>query len=277
MAGLAIVFVIGGIGVRLANAEKVDVALGGAEQQLSLTSASTAAATPDPAAPVATTLAKLPRRVAVVGDSQANALVKNAPGGLGHYLRLSNGAVDGCGLIDSGSIVTRARFRRDFDNCDGWEQDWGRSAAGNDVTLVVIGAWDVFDVNRNGTRVPFGSGQDDSYLRAQLGRGIAAITAAGSKAALLQVPCYRNVDGGGLVALPERSDDNRTAHLNDLLRAAAAADPEHVVFVPGPAEWCNDPAVATDLGYRWDGVHYYRPGAKLVFDTITPELLKIPI
>ena len=120
VAGLAVVFVIGGLGVRLANAEKVDVALGGAEQQLSLTPATSAPGTPGPAAvAVATTLAPLPRRVAVVGDSQANALVKNAPSGLGQYLRLSNGAVEGCGLIDSGSIVTRARFRRDFDNCDG--------------------------------------------------------------------------------------------------------------------------------------------------------------
>jgi hypothetical protein len=142
---------------------------------------------------------------------------------------------------------------------------------------VVIGAWDVFDVRRDGSRVSFGSTQDDQYLSAQLHRGIAAVTATGSKVALLEVPCYRNVDGGGLVALPERSDDQRTAHLNDLLRAAAADDPDHVVFVAGPKQWCSDPAIATDLGYRWDGVHYYRPGAKLVFDTITPALLQIPL
>jgi peptidoglycan/LPS O-acetylase OafA/YrhL len=275
VAGLALVFVIGGLGVRLANAETVDIALGGAEQQLSVTPPTSAAA-PSPV-PVRTTLPALPRRVAVVGDSQASALVKNAPSGLSQYLRVSNGAVEGCGLVDSGSIVTQARFRRDFGNCHGWEQRWGRSAAGNAVTLVVIGAWEVFDINRDGSRVAFGSTQDDQYLSAQLQRGIAAITAAGSKAALLEVPCYRNVDGGGLVALPERSDDQRTAHLNDLLRAAAAADPKHVVFIRGPAEWCRDPAVATDLGYRWDGVHYYRPGAKLVFDAITPELLQIPV
>ena len=141
----------------------------------------------------------------------------------------------------------------------------------------MIGAWDVFDVRRDGARVAFGSPQDDQYLTAQLQRGIAAVTATGSKVALLEVPCYRNVDGGGLVALPERSDDQRTSHLNTLLRAAAAADPQHVVFVAGPKQWCSDPSIATDLGYRWDGVHYYRPGAKLVFDTITPALLQIPL
>ena len=277
LAGLALVFVIGGISVRLVNADKVDIAVGGAVQQLALVPAAPAAGSAGPV-PAATTLpADLPRRVAIVGDSQATALARNAPTNLGKYLRITDGAVDGCGLIDSGSIVTSARFQRDFDNCDGWEQRWARSAKGNAITLVVIGAWDVFDVRRDGSRVTFGSPQDDQYLSAQLHRGIAAVTATGSKVALLEVPCYRNVDGGGLVALPERSNDQRTAHLNAILRAAAADDPDHVVFVAGPQQWCSDPAIATDLGYRWDGVHYYRPGAKLVFDTITPALLQIPL
>ena len=48
-----------------------------------------------------------------------------------------------------------------------------------------------------------------------------------------------------------------------------------MTFVDGPREWCEDHAIATDLAYRWDGVHYYRPGAKLVFDTIAPQLLAI--
>jgi hypothetical protein len=276
VGGLALVFVIGGLGVRLANAEKVDITLGGAEQQLSLPPPPPTAAA-GAAASAPTLPAALPRRIAIVGDSQATALVRNAPTGLGQYLNVSDGAVEGCGLVDSGSIVTSARFRRDFENCRGWEQKWARSARGNAITLVVIGAWDVFDVRRDGARVAFGSTQDDQYLAAQLRRGIDAVTATGSKVALLEVPCYRNVNGGGLVALPERSDDQRTDHLNTLLQAAAADDPAHVAFVAGPKQWCSDPSIATDLGYRWDGVHYYRPGAKLVFDTITPALLQIPL
>jgi hypothetical protein len=211
-----------------------------------------------------------------VGDSQAIALVKNAPKGLGRYLTLVNGAVEGCGLNDSGTIITAAAVRRDFGNCSGWQAKWGNAARRSTVTLVVIGAWDVFDVRRNGSVVKFATPAGDAYLAAQLRSGVAAVKAAGSKVALLEIPCYRNVDGGGLVALPERSQDARTAHLNDLLRATAAEDPQHVVFLAGPRQWCSDPSVASDLGYRWDGVHYYRPGAKLVFDTITPALLQIP-
>jgi peptidoglycan/LPS O-acetylase OafA/YrhL len=337
LVAMAAVFLIAGLTVRLVNANAVDVAQGGAVQQLDLgtgtvagaaaVGASVAATTPGAsaasstpgasaasstpgasvAAPVAAstpgaavagstpdaavagstpdasaaasvpaTTAVLPRRVAVVGDSQATALVKNAPSGLGRYLTLSNGAVEGCGLNDSGTIVTAAAFRRDFGSCKGWQAKWEAAAHQATVTLVTIGAWDVFDVRRNDTVVKFGTPEGDAYLAAQLRSGVAAIEAAGSKVALLEIPCYRNVDGGGLVALPERSQDARTAHLNDLLRAAAAEDPQHVFFVDGPPQWCSDPSIATDLGYRWDGVHYYRPGAKLVFDTVTPALLQIP-
>ena len=76
---------------------------------------------------------------------------------------------------------------------------------------------------------------------------------------------------------PERGDDARVAHLTTLLRHAAARDPEHVTFVEGPDEWCGDELIATDVDYRWDGVHVYQRGAKLVFETIAPALLAIPI
>ena len=80
----------------------------------------------------------------------------------------------------------------------------------------------------------------------------------------------QDVDGAGVPALPERGDDARVAHVNELLRAVAASDPARVTFVEGPDEWCADEAVATDLGMRWDGVHVYNPGAALIYETITP-------
>ena len=43
-----------------------------------------------------------------------------------------------------------------------------------------------------------------------------------------------------------------------------------MTFVEGPDAWCADEAIATDVGMRWDGVHVYKPGAKLIFDTIAP-------
>ena len=58
-------------------------------------------------------------------------------------------------------------------------------------------------------------------------------------------------------------------------RAVAAANPATMTFVDGPDAWCADEAMATDVGMRWDGVHVYKPGAKLIYDTIAPALLAI--
>jgi hypothetical protein len=85
----------------------------------------------------------------------------------------------------------------------------------------------------------------------------------------------QDVEGAGVPALPERGDDARVAHVNELLRAVAASDPGRVTFVEGPDEWCDDETVATDVGMRWDGVHVYRPGAALVFTAIVPALLAL--
>jgi len=74
--------------------------------------------------------------------------------------------------------------------------------------------------------------------------------------------------------LPERADDQRVAHVNELLRSVAEARPE-VTFVEGPDAWCADEAIATDLNYRWDGVHVYKPGANLIYETIAPTLLEL--
>ena len=178
-----------------------------------------------------------------------------------------------------GPSSTAANFRRVFGNCEGWPDEWAEAAAEGQaqITLVVLGAWDVFDLDRDDGLLAFGTPEHDAYVTGQLQRGIDALVGAGSKVALLEVPCYEPVDGGGLVALPERGDEARTEHLNELFRQVAAANPASVSFITGPTEWCDDKAIATDLGYRWDGVHYYRPGAKLVFETIAPQLLAIPV
>jgi peptidoglycan/LPS O-acetylase OafA/YrhL len=228
-----------------------------------------------------TTLPRLPRRVVIVGDSTAHALAINLPSGIDETFDISDGGVDGCSVYGDGKVKSARNFGRTFADCgtatDQWVGDAQRSDA--DVALVVLGAWDVFDHEVDGVYIAFGSPESDARFVDGLQRGIDGLVAAGTQVALLEIPCMRPVDveGAGVPALPERGDDARVAHLNDLLRGLAAAQPEHVTFVPGPTQWCNDEAVSTDLGMRWDGVHVYKPGAKLVFETIAPTLLAIPV
>ena len=48
-----------------------------------------------------------------------------------------------------------------------------------------------------------------------------------------------------------------------------------MALLEGPPEWCNDEGVATDLNYRWDGVHVYTPGAELIYEKVAPQLLTL--
>jgi peptidoglycan/LPS O-acetylase OafA/YrhL len=241
---------------------------------------SAAAVAADVAPPIVATQENapiLPRRVVVVGDSVGKTLVRNMPVELAATLTVTSGAIEGCGLVD-GAIKTTARWRVSFSGCGDVPARWTAAVldAHAQVVVVTVGAWEVFDLRRDEGDLTFGSPEWVTYMRERLDVALAALASTGAHVALLEVPCFRPVDGGGLKALPERGDDTRTRLLNDMLRDAATSDPARVAFLPGPPGLCSDP-VATNLDYRWDGVHYYRPGASLVWSTITPSLLALPV
>ena len=275
------------VGVQLARADKVDVLAGP-----DVTAATTVPSSSSPNTTTATVLTtvvtapgavasglqgRLPRRVTVVGDSVGKMLVRNAPSSAKQIFTMVDGALEGCGIVD-GSMRSSSRQRRNFTGCENWPQQWANAVAGSraDIALVSIGAWDVFDLVRNGTTLTFGTPASDAYLLDQIRTAVLALEPTHAQIAFLEVPCYRPVDGGGLRALPERGDDARTRHLNALIHQAATEDPSHIHVIPSPPEYCTDPKVATDLNERWDGVHYYKPGAKRVWDYITNALLAIP-
>jgi len=309
-AAIAGVVLVGSLGLYYASVQRFDRAAGGPDVAIDLAKlqsavaggaiapsttatpvaddaavvpGATVPASPTSAAPVVASVVQPagPARVVIVGDSQAHALAINLPSGIDSAFTISDGSVEGCSVYDDGKVKSqRAGFNRSFADCGGWADKWGKAASKNhaQIALVVLGAWDVFDVEVGGQTIPFNTPAADKRFTDDLGVGVAALRAAGSKVALLEVPCMRpkDVKGAGVPALPERGDDARVAHLNSLLRQVAATDPSNVSFVPGPPEWCNDPAISTDLGYRWDGVHVYKPGAKLIYEAIAPALLAIP-
>jgi peptidoglycan/LPS O-acetylase OafA/YrhL len=243
------------------------------------TTATTAVNTPV----TSTTLAKLPRRMVIVGDSQAHSLAVNKPSGIEKTFVITNGSIDGCGVYDRGVGIggTSGKFRRNFANCKGFETKWANSAAQAkaDVALVVIGAWEVMDLQINSFLFKVNTVPADTMFKTQLQRGIDALRKQNVAVALLEVACMRPVEskGGPVPPLPQRGDDTRTGHLNALMREVAAPENDGVYFVNGPKEWCSDPKVANSLSYRWDGVHVYKPGAKLILESIAPAILQIPV
>ena len=204
----------------------------------------------------------------------------NAPDGIDDTFAITDGSIEGCSVYAAGSTrSSNAALDHSFVGCDRWEHEWADAASKGaaKVALVVLGAWDVFDLeDGDGNDLTFGTPAWDDYVAGQVRSGIAALVAAGvSQVGLLEVPCMRPVPAEGVPAYPERADDDRVAHLNALWHEIADADPGTVTFVDGPTEWCHDPAVATDLAYRWDGVHVWKPGSNLIFETIAPDLLAL--
>ena len=143
------------------------------------------------------------------------------------------------------------------------------------MTLVVLGAWDVFDMNIDGVVLPFGGPAFDEDWKTRVRSGIDAVLATGSKVALLPAACMRPIQIMDNLALPERGDDSRIAHVNDLLAQVADSYGSDVTLLDGPPEWCHDEAIATDVNYRWDGVHVYEPGAELIYEKVAPQLLQL--
>ena len=274
-----------GLVVFYVSVEPFDVAAGGGDAAFELAVPTTQPVLTQPVsdAPVTTTptvtLPVLPRSLSIVGDSQAHSLAINLPSGIESTFSIEDGSLDGCSVYDSGRVLSsRQNFNNSFSICANWLDEWANAARGTQVALVVLGAWDVFDLEVAGVVYPFASAEFDQLFIANLSNGVDTMTATGAKVALLEIACMRpqEVDGAGVPALPERGDDVRVAHLNDLQRSVAGARPD-VTFVEGPDEWCGDETIASDLGYRWDGVHVYKPGANLIYQTIAPALLAIPV
>jgi hypothetical protein len=218
-----------------------------------------------------------PVRVAVFGDSQGMTLLLNKPAGLGRYLKITDATLEGCGIMLN-RVSSRSGERRNLsDACPNWQRAWADRARTlrPQIALVMLGAWDVFDLTVDGSKIVFGTPAWDARFTDALGRGLDVLRRADAQIALSLLPCYRPVRGSAGL-WPERGDDQRTRHVNTLLRAAAAADPGRVFLVEPPSAFCSDPAIGANVRYRWDGVHYYRPGAKLYFTSVTPQLLAIP-
>ena len=227
-----------------------------------------------------TTLAVLPRSVAIVGDSQAHSLFVNLPRGIDAYFEFGDGSVNGCSVHDVGRVITaRKGFSNDFGICHGWAERWARAAEDTDLALVVLGAWDVFSIEEGDARSSSARSSTTGCSRADSGSdSMRSLRPALTPLCSRCRACGPSIARGAAVpALPERGDDSRVEHINTLLRRVAARAPERITFVEGPDAWCVDESIATDVDYRWDGVHVYRRGADLILETIAAPLLAIPV
>ena len=220
-----------------------------------------------------------PPRVALIGDSQGMTLYLNRPPDTAAYVHLLDDTTEGCDFL-GGRISSGAGDRRDLDaECGATVARWASRIERDhaDTALLMVGAWDLFDEEVDGAALPFGSSGWDAYFTDRLAQAVSTLKATGlPQLDLALLPCYRPThtadSSGGL--WPERGDDARVAHVNTLL-ASYAQDPAHQVrALYPPAQFCQDPTIASSRSYRWDGVHYYKPGARLYLRNAIPQLLE---
>jgi hypothetical protein len=213
-------------------------------------------------------------------------LVLNMPPDTGRYLKLDDQTIEGCGIL-LGRIASRSGEKRDLAAaCSSWPQKWAAKAAAEhpQIALVMLGAWDPFDLVLPDRTLTFGSPAWDTEYLARLDQGVKILQGSGAQVAIALLPVYRPVGKPGVGAgyWPERGDDARIAHINDLLKAYVARTPPAasgrptVFLVKPPAEFSAGNPIASNTAYRWDGVHFYKQGAQLYLKTVIPQLLAVP-
>jgi hypothetical protein len=278
-AFVSIVVIAGGtaVAVQLAAAARIPVASGPVDAGPEAT-LGPLVTTPSPSA-TARPLQPVPAggTVAFYGDSQGMTLVINKPADIGQYFSVLNDTIEGCGVL-LGKVASRSGEKRNLtSNCRNWQPTWASKVAQHkpDMAVIMIGAWDVFDLTLDeGGTLTFGSPEWDAHFTDAITRGIDTLLSDKTQVALALLPCYRPIRASAGF-WPERGDDDRTRHINELLTATAGRYDTGVRTLEPPEQFCTDPAIATSKAYRWDGVHYYKKGAALYFGAVVPQLLMV--
>jgi peptidoglycan/LPS O-acetylase OafA/YrhL len=219
-----------------------------------------------------------PSRVLVAGDSVAFSL--------GWYYRPDDipgvASIDitselGCGIY-TGTLYSKNGERlRPSPGCAAWSQRW-RAAVRRDrpvLSVMLIGAWEVFDIKVGDRLLRVGSAAHRAYLRRQLDEAIAILSGAGGRVVVLTTPCFEATSQGIAVGQTTRDDPHRIAALNDMLRSAVARHAASATLIDLQGYLCPNAKYASTLdgvALRVDGVHFTSGGAQLVWRWLGPQL-----
>jgi peptidoglycan/LPS O-acetylase OafA/YrhL len=249
-----------------------DLSLGPLVTQSSAPSASASASLGPPLAKGA--------KVAFFGDSQGHTLLLNKPVDLGKTINAIDSTIEGCGVVLGRIEDQKSHERRNLNNCSSWPSTWASRVhtVRPAVAVIMIGAWDVFDLGLDSGNLTFASAGWDAYFIQQISQGIDILRNGGATVAISLLPCYAATrpDSVGVGAgwWPQRSERVRTSHVNDLLRQTAATYADRVFTLDPPPEFCTDPVIGKSDPYRWDGIHYSKPGAQHYFRWVLPQLFQ---
>jgi peptidoglycan/LPS O-acetylase OafA/YrhL len=240
-------------------------------------SASTSSTAPLPTIPAVTHPGSM--RVLVVGDSVAASLghgmlpVQSQAG-----IVVSNEGYIGCGIARGGATSFKAYTQPAA--CLTWPQRWKAlvDAFRPDVTLVLLGRWEVLDRVHDGQWMHIGEPAFDAYLRSELELATSVLTSEGGRVAFLTAPCNNHelADLASPGRLPP-DDAHRVELFNEMQASVAAEHPGVTMMVPLADLLCpGGRYVASISGVPLrtsDGVHFMPLAGRLFVRAELPTVL----
>jgi photosystem II stability/assembly factor-like uncharacterized protein len=228
-------------------------------------------------------------RVLVVGDSFAHTLAMGLAGNASAYgVSLFDGSLDGCALARGSPVLLGPAPYPVSGPCaptgPGWPAQYQTDVATDrpDLSLLVLGPWDLSTRFIDGTWQAPGQTGFDAYYFAQLLTAVAILSADGGRVALTTVPDVRT-SGAELCVPPPSSSpgcptaEERVTALNAVARAVADGSSGRVTLIDlhgkldprDTFESTIDGVVARAA----DGVHLSAPGGRWLTPWLLPKLI----
>lgn len=221
-------------------------------------------------------------RVLLVGDSVAYSMADGFTTEVQQeeQLLVWNQSVLFCELA-AGARLENGRVIEESDRCDDWHTTWLQDVEefDPDVSVLHVGAWEIFDRRIDGEWRTFGTPEYDDYLLGLLDQAIDVLGSRGATVVLLSTPHFERADS---VSAREWTQNEtwRTDHINELFDTAASRHDEAVVVDLGswlcPTEDCID-QLEDGTPIRDDGLHFTDRGAEATVRWLAPQLRAIAL
>jgi hypothetical protein len=166
--------------------------------------------------------------------------------------------------------------------CDHIIRTWAEAvhAQRPQIVVLVIGAWEVFDHEIDGTDLTVGSRRYAAYLTSRLERARRGLSYDHSTLVIPNVPCYGQVSFTPVdhAQASIRDDPERVAAVNQIVNDFVGAHPDGVRGVDLAGFLCPQGSyrdTAHGVQMRYDGVHFSKPGAARTWQWLMPRLLEL--
>jgi hypothetical protein len=216
-----------------------------------------------------------PTRVAVVGDSVAlvmgEGLMRVGPS---FGLDVWDQGLLGCGVL-RGTMWIEGAVHEVAETCSSWPTRFREIVDMWDpqVVVLLIGAWDAYDVRLDGEWVGFGTPRHDAFVLEEVQHAVDVLESRGAKVVVLTSPYFEPrrdiVDRDRTAYNPARVD-----HLNGLLRQVHGVSVLDLNrFLDPEGRYTSAALDVADA--RGDGVHFTQAGADLVGRWLAPQLASL--